>query len=214
MTDQPTLSELFNTEEPSDHGIPNSGPTQRTTLPDDVPTQVHTFGTMVCREVPVPGRSPLYLGNGTSTDPEAYHPEADTDDAPANPEAFSHVVSMNKQPYSLTTDHHPLNDGPGNSDSEFDAAVEAARRAYRAEEGPVLINCAAGISRSTTVMAATVAAENPSLYTFASAVEHIRDQRPHACPAKALQRHAHRYLRENAPEGALKDDPSLVPPEV
>ncbi|MFT4947893.1 MAG: hypothetical protein ACI9CA_000011 [Natronomonas sp.] len=153
----------------------------------------------VCREVPAPGRSPLYLGNGESTASESYGPDGDPDEGPSDPSAFSHVISLNAEPYDLVTDHHPLTDGPGNSDEAFDAAVDAARRAYRAEQGPVLINCAAGVSRSTTVMATVLAAENPTTFTFASAVEHIRERRPPVNPADALKRHARRYLNHHAP---------------
>lgn len=209
MNDKPTLSEMFNRDSPRGRPVPDGGQETQPPLGEQTDTAYRHRLATVCRPVPAPGRSPLYLGNGPSTASDSYGPDGDADEGPSDPSVFSHVISMNTAPYDLTTDHHPLKDGSGNSEEEFDAAIEAARRAYRAEEGPVLINCAAGISRSTTVMATTLAAENPVQFTFASAVEHIREVRRRASPARALQDHARRYLNYHAPS-AVEDDPEHV----
>lgn len=91
------------------------------------------------------GERNLYLGNEHAADSEQHD------------QSFQYVLSVSTDNYPLTT-HHPLDDGPGNDWMEFEGAVDTARRLYR-RDGSVLIHCTAGISRSSTVIATALAAE-------------------------------------------------------
>jgi predicted protein tyrosine phosphatase len=102
-----------------------------------------------------------------------------------------YVVSVNKNETWATTDHHPLKDGFVNDQAEFSAAVETTREHIRAD-GTVIVNCAAGISRSSTVIATALAAEEER--SFAAAVEEINETRPRARPHPKLKLNAFAYL--------------------
>lgn len=101
------------------------------------------------------------------------------------------VVSVNQTATEATTDHHSLKDGYVNSQQRFRAAVEATRKRLR-EDGIVIVNCAAGISRSTTVTATAIAAEES--LSFDAVVEEIKETRPLARPHPKLQLNALAYL--------------------
>jgi len=102
-----------------------------------------------------------------------------------------HVVSVNKNATWATTDHHPLKDGFINDQEEFSAAVETTREHIRAD-GTVIVNCAAGISRSSTVIATALAAEENR--SFAAVVEEIKETRRRARPHPKLKLNAYAYL--------------------
>lgn len=125
------------------------------------------------------GDRELYLGNWFAADPEHHD------------HAFEYVLSATGDERPLTTHHHPLDDGPGNDWSAFEAAVDAARRLYR-RDGSVLIHCKAGISRSSVLAATTIAAEEDRRLDEAFAIVH--DARPHAVPHPALHESAVVYL--------------------
>ncbi|WP_132058745.1 protein-tyrosine phosphatase family protein [Halorussus amylolyticus] len=121
----------------------------------------------------------LFLGNELAAHPE----EGDY--------SFEYVLSATSQEHPLTTHHRPLTDGRGNAWSAFEAAVDTARRLYR-RDGSVLIHCKAGISRSTTLAATAIAAEEETPFRDALAV--VQDARPHAMPHPALHELAVVYL--------------------
>ena len=102
-----------------------------------------------------------------------------------------YIVSLNTNPTGATTDHHPLKDGYVNDQAEFSAAVETTREHIRAD-GTVIVNCAAGISRSSTVIATAVAAEEDR--SFGAALEAIKETRPRARPHSKLKLNAYAYL--------------------
>lgn len=117
------------------------------------------------------GDRDLYLGNKYAADPE-YHDRS-----------FKFVLSVSTDNYPLTTHHHPLDDGPENDWLAFERAVDTARTLYR-REGPVLIHCTAGISRSSTLIATTIAAEETR--HFRDALSTVQHARPCATPHPSL----------------------------
>ena len=125
----------------------------------------------------------LYLGNGLTADSEHHDRE------------FRYVLSATDDEQPLTTHHHPLTDGSGNEWSVFETAVDTARMLYR-RDGSVLIHCNAGISRSSTLVATTLAAEENRRFNDALAIVH--DARPHALPHPALHELAVVYLAAQA----------------
>jgi atypical dual specificity phosphatase len=142
----------------------------------------------VCRQL---GSRPLYLGDRRAANPDLYE---------AEPVAFTGVLTLSRRPEPLTTHHHPLDDGANNRPGEFDDAVDTARALVR-QDGPVLVHCAAGISRSSTVLATTLAVEEGT--TFEEALTVVQRHRERACPHPALREQARRYI-----EGA---DPAADP---
>lgn len=123
------------------------------------------------------GDRDLYLGNAHAADPDRYDPEGDT-----VPD-FEHVLTVARDAGPLTTHHRPLVDGSDCDWATFERAVDAARRLYR-EPGPLLIHCRAGISRSSAVVATTLAAEADR--PFADALAVVQEARPYAVPHPRL----------------------------
>lgn len=113
------------------------------------------------------------------------------------------VITLCEPELDPTTSYHPMFDGPGNDYRDFVAAVEDARAAIR-EEGEVLIHCAAGISRSSTVMATALAAEEDR--DFDEVVVEIRQHRLIARPNPALRALARDYLNEPKSDVELNAD--------
>ena len=126
----------------------------------------------------VGGRN-LYLGN--------VHAATATDHG----HEFDHVVSATVDEQPSTTHHCPLADGPGNDWETFAAAVDATRRYYEAD-GSTLVHCRAGVSRSATLIATALAAEENR--SFADALDEIHETRPIATPHPALRTDAAIYL--------------------
>jgi len=112
------------------------------------------------------------------------------------------VVTVNDTATWATTDHHPLKDGHINAQDKFSAAVEATRRNIRAE-GTVVVNCSAGISRSATVIATAIAAEET--ISLEAAIEAIQATRPRANPHPKLQLNAYAYLAVAADRPAARE---------
>lgn len=127
---------------------------------------------------PIGDRS-LYIGNILAADPDHHD------------RTFDHVLSVCREKCPLTTHHHPLHDGPKTDWPEFERAVDTARRLYRSE-GSVLIHCKVGVSRSTTILATTLAAEENR--EFRDALALIQETRPFAIPHPALHELAVVYL--------------------
>lgn len=76
-------------------------------------------------------------------------------------ERFDRVISLAKEKYTTPSDnliHHPLRDGE-NDFEDFADAVDAVRDALQSDDS-VLVHCQAGASRSVTVLATALAAEN------------------------------------------------------
>ncbi|MGA9401335.1 protein-tyrosine phosphatase family protein [Haladaptatus sp.] len=124
----------------------------------------------------------LYLGNRFAACPD-YHDRE-----------FDYVLSASTEKQPLTTHHHPLIDGTGNEWFAFESAVDAARRLYRAD-GSLLIHCKAGISRSSTLVATTLAAEEDRRFHDALAL--VQEARPYAMPNPALHELSVIYLAAN-----------------
>jgi len=133
----------------------------------------------VCRQL---GSRPLYLGDRRAANPALYE---------GDPVAFTGVLTLSRRAEPLTTHHHPLDDGANNRPAEFDAAVDTARALVR-RDGPVLVHCAAGISRSSTVLATTLAVEEA--VSFAEGLAVVQRHRERACPHPALREQARRYV--------------------
>ncbi|MFC7175765.1 protein-tyrosine phosphatase family protein [Halosegnis marinus] len=114
--------------------------------------------------------------------------------AESPPRSFAAVVSLTADPSAATTHHRPLVDGPGNTPAEFAAAVDTVRE--RRGEGPVLVNCRAGVSRSATVAAtALAAAEGRGFHeAFGVVAEHRRTAvaHPALCTLAVCYLAAHR----------------------
>ncbi|EMA42502.1 protein-tyrosine phosphatase family protein [Halococcus saccharolyticus] len=125
------------------------------------------------------GERELYLGNEAATDPVQHD------------HTFEFVLSVTTDERPLTTHHHPLDDGPGNDWPTFEAAVDTARALYR-RDGSLLIHCKAGISRSSALVAITIAAEEDRRLDDAFAIVH--EARPHAVSHPALHEAAVIYL--------------------
>ncbi|WP_135821004.1 dual specificity protein phosphatase family protein [Halostella litorea] len=125
------------------------------------------------------GDRDCYLGNALAADPDAHG------------RSFDFVLSATAEELPLTTHHRPLVDGRGNEWAAFAAAVDTARTLYR-RDGSVLVNCKAGVSRSATLLAATIAAEEDRRFREALAI--VQDARPFAMPNPALHELAVVYL--------------------
>jgi len=128
------------------------------------------------------GDRDLWIANGGAIEPD--HLAA----MQLDPE---YVVSLNRTATEATTDHFPLKDGYVNHQQKFSAAVETTREHIRAG-GTVIVNCAAGISRSSTVLATALAAEDN--ISFDTAVDEIKNTRPRARPHPKLKLNAYAYL--------------------
>jgi len=102
-----------------------------------------------------------------------------------------YVVSVNGTATAVTTDHYPLEDEHINDHQQFSNAVTTTRNRIRSE-GTVLVNCSVGVSRSATVIATAVAAEDR--LSFDAAVAEIRETRPRARPHPKLKLNAFAYL--------------------
>lgn len=139
-----------------------------TVVPETVRPKAFVADGPVIRRI---GDRELFLGNVHATDPDAHD------------RRFAFVVSVNGEPGELTTHHRPLSDGPGNPWSDFADAVDTVRRCMR-RDGSVLVNCTAGVSRSTTVLAAAIAAEDGT--RFRAGYEAVRAARRWAIPHPSL----------------------------
>jgi|APHM01.1.fsa_nt_gi Predicted protein-tyrosine phosphatase len=129
------------------------------------------------------GDRSLWIGNEGASEPE------NLDTMKLDPTA---VITVNRRDTEATTDHHPLKDGYINDQEAFTTAVDATRRQIR-EGGNVLVNCAAGISRSATVIATAIAAEDH--VSLSAAIDEIRQTRERAQPHTKLQVSAYAYLK-------------------
>ena len=141
---------------------------------------VRPMGTVpdqpVVRQV---GERALYLGNRHAADPDRHD------------RTFENVLSVTADPSPLATHHRPLVDGDEATFERFRAAVDTARRLHD-REGTLLVHCNAGISRSSTVIATTLAvAEERSL---ANGFEAVHEVRPIATPHPRLHELAVVYL--------------------
>lgn len=125
------------------------------------------------------GPRDLFIGNESAAHPDRHD------------HAFEYVLSISTESHPLTTHHCPLIDGAGNEWCAFETAVDTVPRLFR-EDGSLLVHCTAGISRSSTVLAATLAAEEDR--TFHDALAIVQEARPHAVPNPPLHELAVTYL--------------------
>jgi len=113
---------------------------------------------------------------------------------PACDRSFEHVLSLTGEPRPATTHHRPLSDDATSDWETFAAAVDTARRLL-ARRGSLLVHCEAGISRSSAVAAAALAAEAER--PFVAALHDVQDARPHAVPHPALHELGVQYVAAN-----------------
>ncbi len=104
---------------------------------------------------------------------------------------LEYVVSVNGTATAATTNHYPLQDEHINDLEQFSNAVTVTRNCIRSD-GTVLVNCSVGVSRSATVIATAIAAEEG--LSFDAAVAEIREHRPRARPHPKLKLNAYAYL--------------------
>jgi atypical dual specificity phosphatase len=151
------------------------------------------------------GTRPLYLGNQYAAgDDDMTHELVETFAAPGVP-----VLSLGGGDLPLTTHHHPIHDG-ANDQARFNTAMDTACRLYREVDagdrpGPMLVNCAAGISRSTTAIATILT--TTEAVSFETAVKTVQKHRECADPHPSLVEHAATYL-DDVP-GVPPVDPDL-----
>ena len=147
-------------------------------VPEELPFRPHGYieDHAVVRRI---GNRDIYLGNVHAADPDRHD------------WSFTFVLSATSEPQPLTTHHHPIVDGPEIEWSRFEAAVDATRDLYR-RDGLLLVHCTAGISRSTTLVAATLAAEEG--LSLSDALDAVTDARPFAQPHPHLHELAVIYL--------------------
>lgn len=138
----------------------------------------------------VDGRD-LFVGNAAAADPTAHG------------QSFEFVLSVSSDAHPSTTHHYPLTDGPGNDWTAFEAAVDTARDLL-GRDGSVLVHCKAGVSRSSTVLATALAAEDD--VSFREALARVQETRPAAVPHPALQEVAVVYLAARSSVGSLDAD--------
>lgn len=129
------------------------------------------------------GERDLYLGNVHAADPDQHD------------RSFEFVLSLTSEPQPATTHHNPLVDGVDAEWQRFERAVDTARSLYRRDE-PLLVHCRGGISRSTAVLAATLAAEEH--YSLREALSSVQRHRPVAMPNPPLHLLAVVYLAARA----------------
>jgi atypical dual specificity phosphatase len=147
-------------------------------VPDEPPFRPHGY----VEDVPVVrriGARDLYLGNVHAADPDRHD------------RSFDFVLSATRDPQPLTTHHHPIVDGPEIEWPRFEAAVDTTRDLFR-RDGSLLVHCTAGISRSTTLVATTLAAEEE--LSLSDALDAVTDVRPFAQPHPSLHELAVVYL--------------------
>ncbi|WP_121921908.1 dual specificity protein phosphatase family protein [Haloplanus aerogenes] len=142
------------------------------------------------RSVLAPVADDLYLGNQLAAE-SRYHDRR-----------FDHVLTVSHAKAPLTTVHRPLQDNERVDQGAFTEAVKTARTLFR-PSGSVLIHCAAGISRSPTVVATALTAER-HVRSFELAIEMVRDSRPHVSPHPALLQCAEQYLNESIDRNAVQ----------
>lgn len=138
------------------------------------------------------GDRELFIGNSHAADPATHE------------HTFEQVVSATTEAQPATTHHQPLDDGPDNDWQTFADAVDATRQCLR-EPGATLVHCHAGVSRSTTLIATAVAAEEGR--QFDAVLDEIHETRPIATPHPALRCDAAIYLAAHQPETADGADP-------
>jgi atypical dual specificity phosphatase len=102
-----------------------------------------------------------------------------------------YIVTVNETATAATTDHYPLKNEHVNDHQKFSVVV-GTTRAHIRSEGTVLVNCSVGLSRSASVIATAIAAEDG--LSFDAAVAEIRDHRLRANPHPKLQLNAYAYL--------------------
>lgn len=106
-------------------------------------------------------------------------------------ERFDHVVSLTADPQPATTYHRPLVDGYDVEWARFADAVDTTRRLH-GTDGSVLVHCKAGVSRSSAVLASTLAAAEGR--RFRDALSEVQAARPIAMPHPGLHEQAVCYL--------------------
>lgn len=113
------------------------------------------------------------------------------------PDKESEYTIINLSKRSQREDHHvPLNDGAydgGNSQQQFAEAVNVVRNQI-GKNNLVFVHCAAGQSRSVSVLSTAIAAEQDEDYeTIQKELMNIRGTSSE--PANSLQNKAKTYLR-------------------
>jgi len=125
------------------------------------------------------GDRDLFIGNAAAADPDEHDYR------------FDHVLSATESSHPMTTHHCPMVDADDIEWERFAAGADTARELYRAP-GTTLIHCKGGISRSTTLLAVAIAAEEGR--HFRDAMGEVVDARPLATPRPRLHHIGVEYL--------------------
>jgi len=148
------------------------------TVPADV-DHYETFPEAIAVRI---GERDLWIANGGAVQP------ANLEKLGISPD---YIVSLNGSSTDATTDHHPLKDGYVNIYDPFVTAIDTTRKRIR-EDGTVIVNCAAGVSRSSTVLATAMAVEEG--IKLSEAIETVKQHRQRARPHPKLLFLAYAYL--------------------
>jgi len=173
-------------DEPTDSTNGHAGPTDEPAVhvPIDArehePPHLRPFG---CHpDVPIVrriGDRDLFLGNCFAADPERCDRE------------FDAVLTVAEERQPGSTHFRPLVDSSEARWERLRPAVDTARRLHRTD-GDLLVHCKAGISRSTTVIAATIASEEDR--NLSEAYDVVREARPYAVAHPQLRKLAAYYV--------------------
>lgn len=110
-------------------------------------------------------------------------------------QGFDAVVSLSMET-PQTTHHKKLKDGQNEQDA-FDEAVNTVRSLVSDTDTVVFVHCTAGVSRTSAVVATTLAVECDT--SFEASLKRLEDARPIVNPHPDLRSHAEKYL-QNMPE--------------
>mgnify|MGYP003859330597 CR=1 FL=1 len=135
---------------------------------------------VVCEQI---GARPIYIGSSRAAS------EGVID------ETFDEVITVSSYSQPRTTTFIPLTDGQRVEYEMFKRAVEKARDAY-SQGKSVLVHCEVGISRSASVIAAVLAAEEGA--TVDESLTEIKRYRQRVSPRRPLRECAERYISEKS----------------
>lgn len=105
---------------------------------------------------------------------------------------FDQVITLCKEKNKNTTHHFPINDGK-NGQKKFDRIIDEIKSIEK-EKGKTLVHCAAGMSRSPTVVSILIS-EKENI-RFEKAHREVRNKHPESKLSVFLIEQAKDYLGE------------------